>query len=69
MPPYPEYSWSNQAGAHKLLQSIKKLLDPKTIAVDSTLLEADAAMKSIVRRDTGAGYKDYVKRLAAEAGV
>jgi len=40
----------------KLAQD-KKLLDPKTIGVDSTLLEADAAMKSIVRRDTGAGYK------------
>jgi transposase len=47
----------------------KKLLDPKTIGVDSTLLEADAAMKSIVRRDTGAGYKEYVKKLASEAGV
>src|SRR5215210_6118657 len=33
----------------KLAQD-QKLLDPKTIAVDSTLLEADAAMKSIVRR-------------------
>ena len=47
----------------------KKLLDPKTIGVDSTLLEADAAMKSIVRRDTGEGYKEYVKKLAEEAGV
>jgi hypothetical protein len=51
------------------LASDKKLLDPKTIAVDSTLLKADAAMKSIVRRDTGTGYKEYVKRLAAEADV
>ena len=51
------------------LASDKKLLDPKTIAVDSTLLEADAAMKSIVRRDTGDGYKEYVKKLAEEAGV
>ena len=47
----------------------KKLLDPKTIGVDSTLLEADAAMKSIVRRDTGEGYKEYVKKLAEETGV
>jgi transposase len=51
----------------KLAQD-KKLLDPKTIGVDSTLLEADAAMKSIVRRDTGEGYKEYVKKLAQEAG-
>jgi transposase len=46
----------------------KKLLDPKSIGVDATLLEADAAMKSIVRRDTGAGYKEYIKKLAEEAG-
>jgi transposase len=37
--------------------------------VDSTTLEANAAMKSIVRRDTGEGYKDYLKRLLAEQGV
>jgi transposase len=46
----------------------KRLLDPKTIGVDSTTLEADAAMKSIVRRDTGEGYKEYIKKLAEEAG-
>ena len=50
------------------LASDKRLLDPKTIGVDSTTLEADAAMKSIVRRDTGDGYKAYVKKLAEEAG-
>jgi transposase len=31
----------------------KKLLSGKTVGVDSTTLEADAAMKSIIRRDTG----------------
>ena len=36
VPPYPEYSWSNQAGAHKLLQGIKKLLDPKDILSPGT---------------------------------
>ena len=35
------------------LAAEKNLLRGKTVAVDSTLLEADAAMKSIVRRDTG----------------
>jgi transposase len=50
------------------LASDKRLLDPKTIGVDSTTLEADAAMKSIVRRDTGEGYKEYVRKLAEEAG-
>lgn len=46
-----------------------KLLKGKTILVDSTTLEADAAMRSIVRRDTGEDYTEYLKRLAAEAGI
>lgn len=51
------------------LAADKKLLDPKTVGVDSTTLEANAAMKSIVRRDTGSDYKEYVRQLAEEAGV
>ncbi len=47
----------------------KKLLRGKTVAVDSTTLEANAAMRSIVRKDTGEGYKEYLKRLLAEQGV
>jgi transposase len=47
----------------------KKLLQGKTTGVDATLLEANAAMKSIVRRDTGEDYKDYLRRLAQEAGI
>jgi transposase len=46
-----------------------KLLAGKTVAVDSTMLEADAAMKSIVRRDTGEDWKAYLRGLAAEAGL
>src|SRR5258708_29025729 len=40
------------------------LIQGKTIGVDSTTLEANAAMKSIVRRDTGESYTGYLKRLA-----
>lgn len=47
----------------------KKLLSGKTVGVDSTLLEANAAMKSIVRRDTGEDWKAYVKRLMIEEGA
>jgi transposase len=47
----------------------KKLLSGKTVGVDSTMLEADAAMKSIVRKDTGDDWKTYLKGLAAEAGI
>jgi transposase len=39
------------------------------MGVDSTTLEAEAAMKSIVRRDTGEDWKAYVTRLIQEAGV
>ena len=46
-----------------------KLLDAKTVGVDSTTLEANAAMKSIVRKDTGENWEAYLKRLAAEDGV
>ena len=46
-----------------------KLLDGKTLGVDATTLEANAAMKSIVRKDTGEDWKAYLKRLAEEAGI
>jgi len=47
----------------------KKLLRGKTVAVDTTTLEANAALRSITRKDTGEGYRDYLKRLLAEQGV
>jgi len=46
----------------------KGLLSGKTVGVDSTTLEANAAMKSIVRRDTGEDWKQYVIRLMREEG-
>jgi len=45
------------------------LIKGKTIGVDSTTLEANAAMKSIVRRDTGKSYDEYLKGLAEAEGV
>lgn len=45
------------------------LLKGKTIGIDATSLEANAAMKSIVRRDTGESYMEYLRRLATEAGI
>ena len=46
----------------------KGLLKGKTVGVDATTLEANAAMKSIVRRDTGEDWQEYVRRLMQEAG-
>ena len=51
------------------LAAKKKLLAGTTVAVDSTMLEANAAMKSIERKDTGEDWKEYLRRLAAEAGI
>jgi transposase len=51
-----------------LLQQ-KKPLKGKTVGVDSPTLEADAAMKSIVRRETGEDWKEYLARLMKEEGL
>jgi transposase len=49
--------------------AVAGLIKGKTIGVDSTTLEANAAMKSIVRRDTGESYLAYLKRLAEAEGM
>jgi transposase len=48
---------------------VKDLVTGKTVGVDSTMLEANAAMKSIIRRDNGEDWKAYVTRLMREEGV
>ncbi|PYM89252.1 MAG: hypothetical protein DME04_26865 [Candidatus Rokuibacteriota bacterium] len=45
------------------------LLRGKTLAVDATTLEANAAMRSIVRRDTGESYQKFLTRLAVASGL
>ena len=45
------------------------LVEGKTVGIDSTTLEANAAMRSIVRRDTGEGYQEFLTRLAKESGI
>lgn len=45
------------------------LVDGKTVGVDGTTLEANAAMRSIVRRDSGEGYQEFLTRLAKESGI
>ena len=45
------------------------LVRGKTIGVDSTTLEANAAMKSIERRDTAESYTEYLRRLAKAEGL
>jgi transposase len=45
------------------------LLKGKTVGIDATTLEANAAMRSIVRRDNGESYEDFLKGLAKESGI
>ena len=45
------------------------LLKGKTVGIDATTLEANAAMRSIVRRDSGECYEEFLRRLAVESGM
>ena len=51
------------------LLSGEGLIRGQTIAIDATTLEANAALKSIVRRADGQPYNEYLKELAQAAGI
>jgi transposase len=46
-----------------------KLVEGKTIGIDATTLEANAALRSIVRRDTGESYQEFLTQLAQASGI
>src|SRR5207247_1656831 len=57
------FSWvQERLGAAGLLQG-------RTIAIDATTLEANAAMRSILRRDTGESYQEFLTRLGVASGI
>src|SRR5437899_705487 len=45
------------------------LLKGQRIAIDATTLEANAAMRSLVRRDTGASYEEFLRELVKASGI
>ena len=45
------------------------LISGRTVSIDATTLEANAAMKSIVRRENGQSYNEYLTELARAAGI
>jgi transposase len=45
------------------------LVKGKTIGIDATTLEANAALRSIVRRDSGETYQEFLTRLAHASGI
>jgi transposase len=79
--PTPDHSslsrirWRLDAATHDqvfqlVLQALRQagLVKGQSIGVDATTLEANAALRSIVRRDTGQSYEDFLKELARNAG-
>lgn len=46
-----------------------RLIDGRTLGIDATTLEANAAMRSIVRRDDGRGYQEFLGDLARASGI
>jgi len=45
------------------------LVNGKTVGIDATTLEANAALRSIVRRETGESYQDFLTKLAQASGI
>ena len=45
------------------------LVKGKTVGIDATTLEANAALRSIVRQDTGETYQDFLTKLAQASGI
>ena len=62
---------THQAVFTWMLQRVAEagLLKGKTIGVDATTLEANAALRSIVRRDTGDTYQEFLTKLAQASGI
>lgn len=54
-----------------ILQALKKhkLLKGKRVAIDASVIEANASLRSLQHRLTGDDYWEYVKKLADAAGV
>src|ERR1700688_459053 len=45
------------------------LIKGERIGVDASTMEANAALRSIVRRDSGEGYREMLTRMARESGI
>lgn len=62
---------THQAVFTWILQRVAEagLLKGKTLGVDATTLEANAALRSIVRRDTGDTYQEFLTTLAQASGI
>jgi transposase len=80
--PVPDHSWLSKTRSrlplevHEavfswVLQRLAEhgLIQGERIGVDASTMEANAALRTIVRRDTGEGYREMLVRLAQESGI
>jgi transposase len=80
--PVPDHSWLSRKRSrlplevHEavfawVLQRLAEhgLIKGDRIGVDASTMEANAALRAIVRRDSGEGYREMLKRLAEESGI
>src|SRR5215216_6554906 len=80
--PVPDHSWLSRTRARLPLEvhdavftwvlqrlAERGLIKGERIGVDASSVEANAALRAIVRRDSGEGYREMLVRMAKESGV
>src|SRR4051794_9618156 len=80
--PVPDHSWLSKTRSRLPLEvheavfawALRRLAEHglirgERIGVDASTMEANAALRAIVRRDTGEGYREMLERLAEESGI
>jgi transposase len=80
--PVPDHSWLSKTRSRLPLEVHEAvfawvlrrlaehgLIRGERIGVDASTMEANAALRAIVRRDTGEGYREMLERLAEESGI
>ena len=80
--PVPDHSWLSRTRSRLPLEVHEAvfawvlerlaehgLVKGDRIGVDASTMEANAALRAIVRRDSGEGYRQMLERLAAESGI
>src|SRR5215207_1588312 len=78
----PDHSWLSKTRSrlpHEVHETVfgwvlaliaeRGLVRGERIGVDASTMEANAALRAIVRRDTGAGYRAMLERMAQESGI
>src|SRR5215203_4200029 len=80
--PVPDHSWLSRTRARLPLEAHdavftwvlqrlaeRGLVNGARIGIDASTMEANAALRAIVRRDTGEGYRDMLTRMAQASGI